>query len=496
MGVSLPPKPNDIADRFCNDSETIKLASTDYGHIVQEIPAAVFHPTSVNDTAILINFAYNNNTTVPITIAARGRGHSVRGQAMARGGVVVNMTSLENRINGSGISVSRSPFLGFFADVGGEQLWIDVLHATLEHGLSPVSWTDYLYLTVGGTLSNAGISGQTFRFGPQISNVYELDVITGKGDIVTCSTKENSELYYAVLGGLGQFGIITRARIALKPAPTRVKWLRMLYNDFSAFSRDQEHLISINGRKQGNAFDYLEGMLLLNQAPPDVSFFPEPDQPRIISLVTQHGIIYCIEAAIYYDDRTVNTVDKELQVLVKGLSFLPGFIFEKNVSYVDFVNRVGSEEQILRSKGLWDIPHPWLNLFVPRSRISDFDSGVFKNIILKQNISAGLVLLYPMNRNKWDDNMSAVIPEEDVFYAVSLLRSSGFNTWEAFDRQNEEILQFCENVGIKVQTYLSHYETQESWIKHFGSKWRSFQERKAQFDPKMILAPGQRIFNK
>jgi cytokinin dehydrogenase len=92
--------------------------------------------------------------------------------------------------------------------------------------------------------------------------------------------------------------------------------------------------------------------------------------------------------------------------------------------------------------------------------------------------------------------MSAVIPEEDVFYVVSLLRSSGFNMWEAFDRQNEEILQFCENVGIKVKTYLSHYETQESWIKHFGSKWGSFQERKAQFDPKMILAPGQRIFNK
>jgi len=54
-----------------------------------------------------------------------------------------------------------------------------VLHATLERGLSPVSWTDYLYLTVGGTLSNAGISGETFRFGPQISNVFEMDVITG-----------------------------------------------------------------------------------------------------------------------------------------------------------------------------------------------------------------------------------------------------------------------------------------------------------------------------
>ncbi len=90
------------------------------------------------------------------------------------------MTSLDkSRINVSGILVSSSPSLGYYADVGAELLWIDVLHATLEHGLTPVSWTDYLYLTVGGTLSQGGISGQAFRFGPQISNVYEMDVITG-----------------------------------------------------------------------------------------------------------------------------------------------------------------------------------------------------------------------------------------------------------------------------------------------------------------------------
>lgn len=64
-------------------------------------------------------------------------------------------------------------------DVGGEQLWIDVLNATLAHGVTPVSWTDYLYITVGGTLSNGGISGQSFRYGPQVSNVVEMDVVTG-----------------------------------------------------------------------------------------------------------------------------------------------------------------------------------------------------------------------------------------------------------------------------------------------------------------------------
>lgn len=171
----LPP--NDIADRFHNDSETIKIASSDFGHIVQEIPAAVFYPNSVDDIASLVKYAYNNS--VPINVAARGQAHSTWGQSLARDGVVVNMTSLGNRLNGSGIIVSSDSSLGSYADVGGEQLWIDVLNTTLQYGLSPVSWVDYLYLTVGGTLSNAGISGQSFRFGPQISNVYELDVITG-----------------------------------------------------------------------------------------------------------------------------------------------------------------------------------------------------------------------------------------------------------------------------------------------------------------------------
>lgn len=44
---------------------------------------------------------------------------------------------------------------------------------------------------------------------------------TGKGDLVTCSKEKNSEAFYATLGGLGQFGVITRARILLGPAPTR-----------------------------------------------------------------------------------------------------------------------------------------------------------------------------------------------------------------------------------------------------------------------------------
>lgn len=176
-----------VGYKLRDDPEAIRLASTDYGHILSENPAAVLYPSSINDISSLIKFA--NNVSVPFGVAAKGQGHSTRGQAMARNGVVVEMSSLRNHRgqHDSGIQVLSSTNINdvtfHYADVGGEQLWVDVLHATLEHGLSPVSWTDYLYLTVGGTLSNAGISGQTFRFGPQISNVYEMDVVTGMYDL-------------------------------------------------------------------------------------------------------------------------------------------------------------------------------------------------------------------------------------------------------------------------------------------------------------------------
>ncbi|GMP70040.1 hypothetical protein CsSME_00029068 [Camellia sinensis var. sinensis] len=67
-----------------------------------------------------------------------------------------------------------------YVDVYGGKLWINILHESLKHGLAPKSWTDYLHLTIGGTLSNAGISGQAFCHGPQISNVHQLEVVTGQ----------------------------------------------------------------------------------------------------------------------------------------------------------------------------------------------------------------------------------------------------------------------------------------------------------------------------
>ena len=90
---------------------------------------------------------------------------------------------------------------------------------------------------------------------------------------------------------------------------------------------------------------------------------------------------------------------QEIELLIQGLKFIPTFMFVKDVSYEEFLNRLRPIELFLRSKGLWDTFQPWLNLLVPASRISDFNEGVFKGIILKQNTSQQ-VFVYPTNKSK------------------------------------------------------------------------------------------------
>lgn len=487
------------------DPSDVETASLDFGMLSRVEPWAVLHPASADDITRVVKAAYESEAHHGFTISARGHGHSINGQAQTSNGVVIQMSGSRERRLGSSTPTPAAlrPHVHEkerYVDVWGGELWIDVLRSTLEHGLAPKSWTDYLYLSVGGTLSNAGISGQAFHQGPQITNVHELDVVTGKGELLTCSEEQNSELFHAVLGGLGQFGIITRARINLEPAPQRVRWIRVLYSDFSTFTRDQEYLISLHELPASQKFDYVEGFVIVDEGLINnwrSSFFSPRNPVKITSLGTDGGVLYCLEITKNYDESTADTTDQEVESLLKKLNFIPSSVFTTDLLYVDFLDRVHRAELKLRSKGLWEVPHPWLNLFIPKSRIADFDKGVFKGIL--GNKTGGPILIYPMNKHKWDHRSSVVTPDEDVFYLVAFLRSALDNGEEMqslayLNNQNRQILKFCDEAGIKAKQYLPHYTTQDKWADHFGDKWALFYRRKMEFDPRHILATGQRIF--
>jgi cytokinin dehydrogenase len=94
-----------------------------------------------------------------------------------------------------------------------------------------------------------------------LSILYVVFLKPGKGELVICSPSKQPELFFAVLGGLGQFGIITNARIVLESAPQQVRWIRAIYTDFQSFTRDQEMLISQPSTTE--TFDYVEGFVII-----------------------------------------------------------------------------------------------------------------------------------------------------------------------------------------------------------------------------------------
>ncbi|XP_077247055.1 cytokinin dehydrogenase 3-like [Tasmannia lanceolata] len=476
-----------------NFLQPTNTSSLDFGRIFFNSPFAVLRPQTPKEISLLLT-VLSSPSFSKVTVSARGAGHSINGQAQAINGIVIEMDSMA-----SSIKIHRKIDGLSYADVSGGTLWIELLKESLKEGLAPRSWTDYLYLTIGGTLSNGGISGQTFKYGPQISNVLQLDVVTGTGQHVTCSSFQSPDLFHAVLGGLGQFGIITSARILLEDAPLKVKWVRAFYNNFQIFIKDQELLISI-----ADMVDYVEGFMVLNEQSLHGAFVSFPTNLDFIPQfhADSSTVYYCIEFAVSYHLRMESNVDQVVEDISRQLSFMPSFIYNVEVSYFDFLNRVRMEEMSLRSRGLWDVSHPWLNLFVPKSGITEFRDLLLESI--SPSTFEGPILVYPILKDKWNSNTSAVLPETDsdgVIYTVGILRSANPNgcspqCLDAILQQNRYIAETTTGKRIGAKQYLSHYSQEHQWRQHFGRKWDRFLARKFEFDPLNILAPGQGIFNR
>lgn len=99
------------------------------------------------------------------------------------------------------------------------------------------------------------------------------------------------------------------------------------------------------------------------------------------------------------DPHPKNILMQKTERLLSELSYIPSTLFLSEVSYVEFLDRVHVSEKKLRAKGLWEVPHPWLNLFVPKSKIIKFNEEVFGNILT--DATSGPILIYPVNTSKY-----------------------------------------------------------------------------------------------
>ncbi|KAF6154128.1 hypothetical protein GIB67_016380 [Kingdonia uniflora] len=260
----------------------IKRTSLDFGNMRHVESLAVSYPNSVHDIVELVKMSYQSEKV--FSVSPKGSGHSLYGQSQVVDGVMIDMTW--TKVSPQERKEPVHGPLGSYLYIWCGDLWVNVLNWKRTYGQAPKSWKNLLYATVGGTLSNAGVGGQSFIYGPQISNVYELDVVKGKGELKTCSKEENSELFYGVVSGLGQFGIITTAQIALKPAPESVVLIHLTYIDFSNFTKDIEYLISLHEKTTSERFDCALGSVFFDQG----------------------GVTYVLEVVKYFDKSTKDII--------------------------------------------------------------------------------------------------------------------------------------------------------------------------------------------
>ena len=218
------------------DEESLEMAATDQGGIVRRHPCAVLKPGSVRDITRIVQYA--NEQKLPV--AMRGRGHAHYGQALVANGIVIDSRSLDavSGVSGDTIDVQAGASLAA------------TLRAALATGFTLPVMTNCSMLSVGGFLSAGGEARGSHRFGAFIDQVAELEIVTGDGRLVTCSDPQERELFEMALGGMGQCGIIVRARLRLVPAPTQVRLRTLAYHSLEPFLRDQERLAveAVDGR--------------------------------------------------------------------------------------------------------------------------------------------------------------------------------------------------------------------------------------------------------
>jgi FAD/FMN-containing dehydrogenase len=204
---------------------------------VDRRPGLIARCSGTADVAAAVRFARDHE----LEIAVRGGGHNVAGTAVCDDGIVIDLSDMR------AVSVDPS---GRTARVQGGALWGDVDRETQAHGLA----------TTGGIVSHTGVAGLTLgggigwlmrKHGLAVDNLLATEVVTAEGRIVRASADEHPDLFWALRGGGGNFGVVTSFRFALHPvgptviaglvfwaAEDTVKVLRF-YRDFVARAPDE-----------------------------------------------------------------------------------------------------------------------------------------------------------------------------------------------------------------------------------------------------------------
>lgn len=437
------------------DPASLAPYADDVGKIIHNTPLAVLLPGSVSDIQKMVRFCRSRN----IKIVPRGQGHTTFGQSQVQGGLVIDMRSL-NKIHSIGPST---------ADVDAGVTWKTLVNASVPLGFTPPALTGYIDLTLGGTLSVGGVSATNTR-GAQVDTVRELEVVTGAGDIERCSPHCNSDLFDAVLAGLGQCGIITRVILDVVPVKPQARVFLLNYADNATFFDDFRTLL-----KRGE-FDGLYNIWV-------------PDSTG--------RLVYQLNAIKYFDPRKPPDNAK----LLRGLQFDAATSTNSDSTYLDQVQSVDLIIEFLQSIGLFDaVLHPWFDVFLPDSKVEKYVADVLPTLTPEDIGPTGFMLLFALKRSQLKRPFFRVPQSGEYVYLFDILTSSSVpgdpdpDFVAAMLARNRALFEKARALGGTRYPIGSLQFSKSDWEKQYGDKWNDFKRAKRRFDPDGLLAPGLGIF--
>jgi cytokinin dehydrogenase len=438
---SLRDDLKDLTGELSVDNAVLEAASDDFGHVIHKRPVGVLKPGSPQDIAKLLQVANRQG----LKVAMRGQGHSFLGQTQAEGGVVIDSSSLNSvRIVKSGA--------GGTAEIGSGAKWSAVVTAANAQKLTPPVIVD-TFLSVGGAISTGGFGVTSYNQGFQVDNVQELDVVTGDGQLVTCSEERNKDLFDAALGGLGQYGIIVQVVMRLIAAPSNVLFIKMDYDDFQTASADLA-LLARDGR-----FQHLDGR--------------GAGRPG-------GGVGYYVEGGAFYDAPDAPDETK----LTQGLRFA-----KKTATAMTYEQYFRREE--VCTLCTTPLQKPFVYLCLPASRYVEYTSGILGS----QAESAFLVPRMSAWRRSAMKRPLVRLPNEEIVYRFQLSRilPAGTDT-QSMIALNRTLYERARDMGGYRLTSSAVPMSQQDWKLHYGPAWQTVQAAKSKYDPKNVLTPGHGMF--
>jgi len=190
-------------DVIAPDDDAYEQARHVYNAMIDRRPEMIVRAANVGDVIAAVNLARENG----LDLAVRGGGHSVPGFGTCDGGVVIDLSRMR------GIRVDPASAT---ARAEGGATWGDFNAATYPFGLA----------TTGGIISTTGVAGLTLGggigylargFGLSCDNLVSADVVTADGRFLVASERENDDLFWALRGGGGNFGVVTSLEFQLHP---------------------------------------------------------------------------------------------------------------------------------------------------------------------------------------------------------------------------------------------------------------------------------------